>query len=158
MKTTRKVLCKNEEIISVGNRHYPLLSEKYTIYELNSFEWIKDKNKHELKNINGKAVLKTDNELKLEKLNKLQSEVFSKLKDINIAIACQEITNKILKEDEETEIYTISKEDIKTIGKYQNTIATFHINFNPNDYTLEEINETIFNQDLVLPEIITRLL
>lgn len=103
-----------------------------------------------------KIIAKTDNQLKLEKLNKLQSEILSKLKDINIAISCQEATNNLLLEEEK--IYTISKEDIKTIGKYQNTVATFHMSFNPDDYTLEEINETIFNQELELPEIITRLL
>ena len=106
-----------------------------------------------------KIITKTNNQLKLEKLTKIQSKVLDKLKDVRGAISSQETTNKYLNEDpEEAEVFAISKDDIKKIGKYQYKVATFDKTWNPDDFKLEDINELMFNGDLILPEIVTRLL
>ena len=160
-----KILYENEKIIRIGdeNMNYiPKVGEdikQVEVDENNPPAWF-GKSKLYLKYdlANEEPILKETNEVKTDLLKFYQGKVLGLLKDVNIAIATQEFTNKILKDDSETEIHTISKQDIKTIGKYQNKVATFHQTWNPDDYTIEEINEGMFNGGLILPDILTRLL
>lgn len=103
-------------------------------------------------------VEKTSNQLKLERLLYYQAGILNRLIPINVAISAQDATNKVLVEDSEPEVYTISKADIKAIGQYQNTVTNFHNTWTPGNYNLEDIDESIFNGGLNLPEIVTRLL
>ena len=107
---------------------------------------------------NNRIIKKIDNQLKLEKLTKMQGFVLEKLKDVRGAISAQGETNKIKEKKGKAPIYVIPEDDIEIIGDYQNQVATFHQTWNPDDYTLEQIDDTIFNGGLVLPEIVTRLL
>ena len=116
-----------------------------------------------------KIISKSPEQRKNDILLVLQSTMLSRLKDITIAIAAQEATNKHLKNDGEGEIYTITKQEIKTIGKFQNKVTKFHQTWDEADYTLdsngdlyltsdsEVKNYHIFNGDIELPKIITRL-
>ena len=159
IKYNNKNYQNNENLKEILNVSGEILNDENCIKVTESMVSIPfdEKNKVLFDISQNKIILKTDNQLKLEKLNKLQGQILNKLKDINIAIATQQATNKLLLENGENEIYTISKEDIITIGQYQNLVATFHQTWNPDDYILEEINESIFNQELILPEIVTRL-
>lgn len=112
----------------------------------------------DIDNINDSLELKTENDYKLDELTKLQGFVLSKLESLTIAIAAQQSTNELLKADGEDEIYTISKEDIKAIGQFQNYVTNFHLTWDPDDYELENIDSNIFNGDFKIPEIVARLL
>lgn len=126
--------------------------------------------KDELKNVGGEAQLKTEDEIKFERLLELQRNILFKMKDINIAIASQDATNKIKKKKSKAEIYTISEDDIEAIGDFQNAVTTFHQSWTIGDYTSDDngnlfltsdpgiANELIFNGGLAIPEIIARLI
>jgi hypothetical protein len=116
-----------------------------------------EKNKMLLDISNNQIIKKTDNQLKLEKLTKMQSSVLEKLKDVRGAISAQGETNKVKEKKGKTPVYAISEDDIEIIGDYQHQVATFHETWNPDNFTFEQINESMFNGNLVLPEIVTRL-
>jgi hypothetical protein len=135
--TGENVISVNESMIDV-----PFESKKDVVFDISQ----------------NKIILKTDNQKKAEKLIKYQGYVLEKLNNVNIAIATQTAGNEVRIKKSKAAIYTISEDEIDTITEYGNNVATFHQTWNPDDFTLEEIDENIFNGGLVLPEIIKRLL
>ena len=133
--------------------------------EINVYKYTKT----EVKNISGKATLITNDEAKTAYLKGLQTKMLNMLLPVTIAIAAQESANKVKEKNGRTPVYTILETDIETIGDFQNKIATFHEVWVIADYTLDnsglyltsdpsKINEHIFNGDVELPDIVTRLL
>lgn len=93
-------------------------------------------------------VKKTEEDLKLERLVKIQIKVLKTYQPIATAIAVQEATNRILREQNKPEIYTISKEEIVKVGKYLNKISTFDKVFEPKKVNMDDINESLFNNNI----------
>lgn len=101
---------------------------------------------------------KTENDLKIEKLIKLQKEILTKLQPAVIAIAAQEATNRILKKNGKSEQFLLTEKQIMDVGLYLSAVATADKGFDPTKIKTEDINENMFLGGIILPDIIKKFL
>jgi hypothetical protein len=147
---------ENQEIkeIEVDKNNPP----NWTINENGKLKGFHPKDMQKWDNTLNHPILKSENELKIEKLKTIQGKVLNKLTPVNLAISAQDATNKIKVKKGKAEVFAISDDDVEAVGDYQNIVANFHNTWNPDDYTLEQIDETVFNGGLNIPDIINRYL
>lgn len=155
------ILHENTKIVGKGFVEYvPTQNQQVEIIEYDENdppEWIILR-KDEIYWENG-VKIKTENQVKEELLKTVQRETLLLLKDVNNAITIQTTTNIIREKNGKTPIYTISENEIEALGEYQNTVAVFHETWDPNNYTIEQINIGIFNGGVPeIPAIIARLI
>jgi hypothetical protein len=155
-----KILRDGEKILGKGFVDYKAsgtqIVEEIEIDENNLDPWV-TLPKSKLKWVDG-PVLKEESEIKVDLLKKMQSKVLQMLTPVNLAISNQDATNKIKEKKGKALIEVITDDEIEAVGDYAEKVVTFHNTWNPNDYTLEQINESIFNGGLDIPEIIKRYL